>query len=65
MGKPYESAALLIAAEFNKTAMNNFDALSIERHAVYELWMRVFPGVQFPHYADVLRTPYHRDPDAQ
>jgi len=62
MGKPYERAALLIAAELNKKGMYEFDALSTERHAVYELWKRVFKDIPFPADADVLRTPYHKDP---
>jgi len=62
LGKPYESALLRIAKELNKTSLHEFDDLAANRHAVYELWMRVFPSVAFPADADILRTPYHRDP---
>ena len=63
MGMPYKRAALLIAAEINNTAMDNFDDLDVDRLAVYELWKRTFPGVPFPHDADVLRRRYDKDPD--
>ena len=62
MGGAYRSAMELIAAELNKTSIYTFDALSAQRHADYELWRRVFPGIQFPIEADVLRTQYHQDP---
>ena len=62
MGAPYKRAALLIAAEINKTSMETFCDLDTERHAVYELWKRVFPNVPFPRDADILRRRYDRDP---
>lgn len=63
-GAPYKRALLQIAAKLNETSMNEFDDLGAGRHAVYELWKRVFPGVPFPPDADILRTPYHKDPGA-
>lgn len=62
LGEPYRQAAQTIAAELNKTALIEFDDLAVQRHALYELWKRVFPKVPFPAPADVLRTPYHKDP---
>ena len=62
VGHPYRWVLWEIAEELNKTSMFNFDDLSALRHSVYELWMRVFPGIPFPPDADILRTPYQRDP---
>ena len=62
LGEPYKNVALTIAAELNKSAMIEFDDLGVERHALYELWKRVFPKVPFPASADAMRTPYHKDP---
>lgn len=62
MGEPFKKAMLLIADALNETALMEFDDLAVGRHAVYELWKRVFPGKPFPPEADILRTPYHKDP---
>lgn len=61
VGHPYKNVFILIAQELNKTSMYEFDDLGALRHAGFELWKRVFPGVSFPPDADVLRTQYHKD----
>lgn len=63
-GEPYKYVFWLIAEELNKTSLNTFDDLSAGRHAAFELWKRIFPKTPFPADADILRTPYHKDPAA-
>jgi hypothetical protein len=63
VGIPYKHVLLKIALELNKTSMNTFNDLSALRHAVYELWERVFPSIPFPRDADNMRMKYHKDPN--
>ena len=62
VGEPYEKVFKMIADELNKTSLHTFNDLSALRLAGYELWKRVFPDKPFPPEADILRTPYHKDP---
>lgn len=64
-GMPYKRVALLMAAEINKTSMEKFDDLDIQRMADYELWKRIFPNVPFPKDADLLRRRYDLDPNVE
>jgi len=63
MGAAFKPVFQAIAAELNKTSLYEFDELAAARHAPYELWRIMFPDTPFPPDADVLRMPYHKDPN--
>lgn len=63
LGMPYKRVALIMAKKINEMALDNFDDLDTERHAMFLLWRQLFKDEPFPRDADVLRRRFDLDPN--